>query len=54
MEENNNEQKNSYTGEYGNSVEGESPAVDSTYRYSYKDNENSATRSGDYYTDNKA
>lgn len=48
MEENNKNQ-NSYTGEYGNSVEGTSPPDTSVYSYSYKDGDNSATHSGDYY-----
>lgn len=50
MEENNN--KSSYTGEYGNPVEGESPYNSSVYSYSYKDGNNSVTHSGDYYPQN--
>lgn len=49
MEENNNNEKNSYTGEYGNPVEGASRPGSSTYSYSYKDGDNSVTHSGDYY-----
>ncbi len=49
MEENNNNEKNSYTGEYGNPVEGSSRPGSSTYSYSYKDGDNSVTHSGDYY-----
>ncbi len=48
MEENNKNQ-NSYTGEYGNSVEGTTPPDTSVYSYSYKDGDNSVTHSGDYY-----
>jgi len=50
MEENNNNQ-NSYTGEYGNSVEGGSAPDTSSYSYSYRDGDNSVTHSGDYYAD---
>lgn len=58
MEENNNQEKDSqqtentgYTGEYGNSVEGDYQGYDnqSTYRYSYKNGEGESTHSGDYY-----
>ena len=52
MEENNNNTSNSYTGEYGNPVEGTSPPDSSTYSYSYKEGDNSVTHSGDYYPDN--
>lgn len=48
MEENNKNQ-NSYTGEYGNSVEGGNPPDTSTYSYSYKNGDNSVTHFGDYY-----
>lgn len=54
MEENNNNSSNSYTGEYGNPVEGTSPPASSTYSYSYKDGDNSATHSGDYYPGNNS
>lgn len=51
MEENNKDQ-NSYTGEYGNSVEGTSPPDTSIYSYSYKDDDSSSvTHSGDYYAE---
>ena len=50
MDENNN--KSSYTGEYGNPVEGENPYSSSAYSYSYKDGNNSVTHSGDYYPQN--
>ena len=49
MAENNNENQNVYTGEYGNSVEGGTPPKNSTYSYSYRDGDNSVTHSGDYY-----
>ncbi len=59
MDENNNlngtdenQSQNGYTGEYGNSVEGDGSSLDSSiYSYSYKDGENNAqsTHSGDYY-----
>lgn len=51
MEENNKEQEtNGYTGEYGNSVEGDyQDHNQSTYRYSYKNGEGESTHSGDYY-----
>lgn len=52
MEENNKEEKNTgYTGEYGNSVEGDyqDNSQSTTYRYSYKDGEGESTHSGDYY-----
>ena len=58
MEENNNQEKDNqqtestgYTGEYGNSVEGNYQGYDnqSTYRYSYKNGEGESTHSGDYY-----
>ncbi|MFG6329904.1 MAG: S1C family serine protease [Lachnospiraceae bacterium] len=39
MEENNNN-SNSYTGEYGNPVEGTNPPDSSVYRYSYKEGDN--------------
>lgn len=52
MDENNN--KSSYTGEYGNPVEGEKPYSSSTYSYSYKDGNNSVTHSGDYYPQNNS
>lgn len=52
MDENNN--KSSYTGEYGNPVEGENPYSSSTYSYSYKDGNNSVTHSGDYYPQNNS
>lgn len=52
MEENNNNNSNSYTGEYGNPVEGTSPPGSSTYSYSYKEGDNSVTHSGDYYPEN--
>lgn len=51
MEEKNNESGNSYTGEYGNSVEGSTPSNSSTYSYSYKEGDNSVTHSGDYYAE---
>lgn len=52
MEENNNNQNsNSYTGEYGNSVEGATPPDTSVYSYSYKNGDNSVTHSGDYYAE---
>lgn len=54
MEENNNNTSNSYTGEYGNPVEGTSPPDSSTYSYSYKEGDNSVTHSGDYYPDNNS
>lgn len=50
MEEN-TQNSNEYTGEYGNPVEGEQPKS-SVYSYSYRDNPPEATRSGDYYADN--
>ncbi len=37
---------NGYTGEYGNSVEGSGSSL---YSYSYRENPQDATRSGDYY-----
>ena len=59
MDENNNlngtdenQSQDGYTGEYGNSVEGDGSSLDSSiYSYSYKDGENNAqsTHSGDYY-----
>lgn len=59
MDENNNlngtdenQSQDGYTGEYGNSVEGDGGSLDSSiYSYSYKDGENDAqsTHSGDYY-----
>ncbi|MDY5181470.1 S1C family serine protease [Butyribacter sp.] len=59
MDENNNlngtdknQSQDGYTGEYGNSVEGDGNTLDSSiYSYSYKDGENNAqsTHSGDYY-----
>ncbi|MCX4326238.1 MAG: trypsin-like peptidase domain-containing protein [Lachnospiraceae bacterium] len=49
MEENNKNENNSYTGEYGNPVEGASRPGSSIYSYSYKDGDNSVTHSGDYY-----
>ena len=49
MNENNNEKLNGYTGEYGNSVEGGTNPQDGTYSYSYKEDDNAATHSGDYY-----
>ena len=52
MDENNN--KSSYTGEYGNPVEGENPYSSSAYSYSYKDGNNSVTHSGDYYPQNNS
>ena len=52
MEENNEEKSTGYTGEYGNSVEGDyQDSSQSTYRYSYKDGENESTHSGDYYAE---
>lgn len=50
-EEHNKEQENSaYTGEYGNSVEGDYyDHNQSVYRYSYKDGNGESTHSGDYY-----
>ena len=47
----NKEQENSvYTGEYGNSVEGDyQDHNQSVYRYSYKDGNGESTHSGDYY-----
>lgn len=54
MEENNNNTSNSYTGEYGNPVEGTSPPDSSTYSYSYKEGDNSVTHSGDYYPGNNS
>ena len=49
MDENNNEKLNGYTGEYGNSVEGGTHPQDGTYSYSYKEDDNAAAHSGDYY-----
>lgn len=49
MDENKNEKLNGYTGEYGNSVEGGTHPQDGTYSYSYKEDDNAATHSGDYY-----
>ena len=49
MNENNNEKLNGYTGEYGNSVEGGTHPQDGTYSYSYKEDDNAAALSGDYY-----
>ena len=49
MNENNNEKLNGYTGEYGNSVEGGTNPQDGTYSYSYKEDDNAAAHSGDYY-----
>lgn len=49
MEENNNNNSSSYTGEYGNPVEGANHPDSSTYSYSYKEGDNSVTHSGDYY-----
>ena len=45
------EQENTgYTGEYGNSVEGDyRDHNQSVYRYSYKDGNGESTHSGDYY-----
>lgn len=56
MEENNKEQEtNGYTGEYGNSVEGDyQDHNQSTYRYSYKNGEGESTHSGDYYESKNA
>ena len=54
MNENNNEKTNEYTGEYGNSVEGGTKPQDGMYSYSYKERDNSATHSGDYYESNNA
>lgn len=48
MEEN-NQNSNEYTGEYGNSVEAGENTQSSIYSYSYKDHQSEATRSGDYY-----
>lgn len=50
MDENKEEKSTGYTGEYGNSVEGEyQESSDSVYRYSYKDGNGESTHSGDYY-----
>lgn len=49
MDENKNEKLNGYTGEYGNSVEGGTNPQDGTYSYSYKEDDNAAAHSGDYY-----
>lgn len=51
MEENKEEKNTGYTGEYGNSVEGDyqDNSQPTTYRYSYKDGEGESTHSGDYY-----
>lgn len=51
MEENKEEKNTGYTGEYGNSVEGDyqDNSQSTTYRYSYKDGEGESTHSGDYY-----
>lgn len=54
MNENNNEKTNGYTGEYGNSVEGGTKPQDGSYSYSYKEGDNSATHSGDYYAGNNS
>lgn len=52
MEENKEEKSTGYTGEYGNSVEGDyQDNSQSTYRYSYKDGDSESTHSGDYYAD---
>lgn len=55
-EEHNKEQENSaYTGEYGNSVEGDyHDHNQSVYRYSYKDGNGESTHSGDYYESKNA
>lgn len=50
MEEN-NQNSNEYTGEYGNSVEAGDNTQSSIYSYSYKDHQSEATRSGDYYAE---
>ncbi len=50
MEDNHEKESNGYTGEYGNSVEGDyQDSSQSTYRYSYKDGIGESTHSGDYY-----
>lgn len=49
MDENKDELRSGYTGEYGNSVDGDYNQSQSTYSYSYKNGENSSTHSGDYY-----
>lgn len=55
MEENKEEKSTRYTGEYGNSVEGDyQDNSQSTYRYSYKDGEGESTHSGDYYANQNA
>lgn len=53
MEENKEEKSTGYTGEYGNSVEGDfqDNSQSTTYRYSYKDGDSGSTHSGDYYAD---
>ena len=52
MEENKEEKSTGYTGEYGNSVEGDyQDNSQSVYRYSYKDGNGESTHSGDYYAD---
>lgn len=50
MNENKEEKTTGYTGEYGNPIEGEYvKKEDSTYSYSYKKGDSTATHSGDYY-----
>jgi len=50
MEGNHEKESSGYTGEYGNSVEGDyQDGSQSTYRYSYKDGTGESTHSGDYY-----
>lgn len=48
MEEN-EQNTNRYTGEYGNAVEAGEDSQDSVYSYSYKDQRSPATSSGDYH-----
>lgn len=50
MDENKEEKDTEYTGEYGNSVEGNYTEESSNmYSYSYKNGEGQSTHSGDYY-----
>ncbi|MCD7825211.1 MAG: hypothetical protein LUH14_04525, partial [Clostridiaceae bacterium] len=52
MEENRENGKKEYTGEYGNAVDGEyTEQSSSVYSYSYKSGSGESTHSGDYYGD---
>lgn len=51
MEERREDRKAEYTGEYGNTIQGEYQE-DTTYRYNYKDS-GEVTHSGDYYAEAK-